>query len=59
MIDSKILDILACPACKGDVEYNAKEEIIKCTSCDKEYRVVDGIPMMLIEDPVVDENDDK
>lgn len=59
MIDSKILDILACPACKGDLEYKAKEEIIKCTSCGKEYKVVDGIPMMLIEDPVQNESEEQ
>ncbi len=61
MIDSKVLDILACPSCKGDVEYNAKDEIIKCTACAKEYKVINGIPMMMIEDPVEepaeDEND--
>lgn len=59
MIDSKILDILACPACKGDLEYKAKEEIIKCTSCGNEYKVMDGIPMMLIEDPVHNESSEE
>ena len=28
MIDTKLLDILACPACKGDVEYDARNETI-------------------------------
>lgn len=48
MIDSQMLDILACPACKGDVEYDAKKNIIRCTNCAREYPVEDGIPVMLL-----------
>ncbi len=50
MIDTKLLDVLACPACKGDVEYDAKQEIITCTECAKKYPVKDGIPVMIIEE---------
>jgi uncharacterized protein YbaR (Trm112 family) len=51
MIDSKILDILACPVCKGDVEYSAKDEVLICVDCKREYKVVNGIPVMLYEPP--------
>lgn len=50
MIDTKLLEILACPACRGDVEYLAREEKIRCTSCGKIYPVKEGIPIMLIEE---------
>ncbi len=50
MIDTKLLDILACPACKGDVEYDARNEKIICTECKKKYPVKDGIPVMLVEE---------
>lgn len=50
MIDTKLLDILACPACKGDVEYDAKNEKIICTECKKKYPVKDGIPVMLVDE---------
>ena len=50
MIDTKLLDILACPACKGDVEYDARNEKIICTECKKKYPVRDGIPVMLVEE---------
>ena len=50
MIDTKLLDILACPACKGDVEYDARNEKILCTQCKKKYPVKDGIPVMLVEE---------
>ncbi|MFH1397450.1 MAG: Trm112 family protein [Candidatus Omnitrophota bacterium] len=48
MIDKELLDILACPACKGDVEL--KEEKIVCIKCAKRYPIKDGIPVMLIDE---------
>ena len=50
MIDTKLMEILACPACKGDVEYLAREEIIRCIECGKVYPVKEGIPIMLVEE---------
>ncbi len=48
MIDKKLLDILACPVCKGDIVED-KEELL-CTKCKRRYPVVDGIPIMLEEE---------
>ena len=48
MIDKELLDILACPACKGDVEL--KEGKIACKKCAKKYPIKDGIPIMLIDE---------
>ncbi len=53
-----LLDILACPVCKGDlvleVEEEDEEEIIKgkliCKKCNVEYPIEDGIPNMLPPD---------
>ncbi len=50
-----LLDILACPVCKGDlsleVEEEDEEEVLKgkliCKSCGAEYPIEDGIPNML------------
>jgi len=56
MIDTKLLDILACPACRGDVEYDTKNEKITCTQCGLVYPVIDGIPVMLVEEAVQPEN---
>lgn len=50
MIDTKLLDILACPRCRGDVEYNAKDEKLTCIECEKQYPVIEGIPVMLIDE---------
>ena len=50
MIDPKLLEILACPACKTRVVL--KEDRIVCTnsSCGLRFPVRDGIPVMLIEE---------
>lgn len=48
MIDKELLDILACPACKSDVELKGKK--IVCKKCAKKYPVRDGIPIMLIDE---------
>ncbi len=52
MIDSKLLNVLACPSCKGDIEYSAKESRITCQYCGLIYPVVDNIPVMIIEKAV-------
>lgn len=48
MIDKELLDILACPACKGDVDL--KENKIVCRKCNRKYPIKDGIPIMLIDE---------
>jgi hypothetical protein len=49
-IDKELLDILACPNCRGDVEYREQEQVIVCLSCGYRYPVRDGIPVMLIDE---------
>ncbi len=48
MIDKELLNILACPQCKGAVKL--KEELgIICEKCELLYQIQDGIPVMLID----------
>ncbi|NPV46899.1 MAG: Trm112 family protein [Armatimonadetes bacterium] len=52
-LDPKLMEILACPACKGPVTQEGDR--IVCGGCGKRYPIRDGIPIMLIdeaEDPV-------
>lgn len=48
MVNKELLEILACPDCKGEVQ--EKENKIVCLKCGKKYPVRDGIPVMLIEE---------
>jgi len=49
-IDQKLLEILACPKCKGDLDLNQEKEGLVCPACQLLYPVRDGIPVMLIEE---------
>ncbi len=49
-IDKKLLEILACPKCKGDVRYSATKSGIICEKCKLIYPVNNGVPVMLIEE---------
>lgn len=50
MIDQALLDILACPKCKGSVHYNAAKNGLVCDACLLEYPVRDDIPVMLVDE---------
>ena len=47
MIDEKLLALLACPACQGDV--GLKDNKIVCTKCQRIYPIIDGIPVLLVD----------
>ena len=49
-ISEELLEILACPKCKSNVELS--NERICCTNeaCGLRYPIRDGIPVMLIEE---------
>ena len=49
MLDKKLLDILACPKCKGDLEYKSEEDQLICHTCRLIYHIEDEIPVMLID----------
>ncbi|RZN37386.1 MAG: Trm112 family protein [Methanophagales archaeon ANME-1-THS] len=52
----ELMDILACPICKGDLELSITEEdergeivhgSLYCKKCDERYPIEDGIPNLL------------
>ena len=50
-MDERLLEILICPNCRGDIVYREDDQIIACVGeCKYEYPVVDGIPHMLIDE---------
>ena len=48
-ISPDLLSILACPACKGDLVYDAAAQTLTCNACRLRFRIVDDIPVMLID----------
>lgn len=50
MLDQKLLSILACPVCKGDLHYNKKARELVCCLDRLAYPVRDGIPVMLSDE---------
>lgn len=53
MIREELLEILACPKCKGDIRPADKEDGLVCETCKLLYPVRQGIPIMLIEEAIV------
>ena len=46
-LDSKLLDILACPVCKGPLQYSKHKAVLVCRADRLAYPIRDGIPVML------------
>ena len=49
-MDKKLLDILACPVCKGPLVYDREHQELICKADRLAYPVRDDIPVMLEEE---------
>jgi uncharacterized protein YbaR (Trm112 family) len=49
-IDKELLEILACPKCKGDIQLTEDESGLVCDACKLKYPIRDDIPVMLIDE---------
>jgi uncharacterized protein len=58
-MDSKTLDLLVCPVCKGRLHYLKKQYELACVACALAYPVRDGIPVMLEEEARVMSREEK
>lgn len=52
VIADELLEILACPKCKGDLILDEESSALICRKCELLYRIEDGIPIMLISEAV-------
>lgn len=50
MINQELLDILACPQCKGPVLLNEAGDGLICDTCRLLYEIRDDIPVMLVDE---------
>ena len=51
-LEKDLLDILACPKCKGDIRLNDKKDGLICEACRLMYPIKDHIPVMLIDEAI-------
>lgn len=50
MISKELLEILACPKCKGPVRLTENGDGLVCETCRLLYEIRDDIPVMLIDE---------
>ncbi|HVQ38449.1 MAG TPA: Trm112 family protein [Pyrinomonadaceae bacterium] len=54
-ISQDLLEILACPACKAKVELQPDGAGLKCVECKRVYPIRDDIPVMLIDEATIED----
>ncbi|MFQ5443642.1 MAG: Trm112 family protein [Nitrospinales bacterium] len=52
VIDQDLLDILACPKCKGDLTLTPEKDGLICEPCRLKYEIKDDIPIMLVDEAI-------
>jgi uncharacterized protein YbaR (Trm112 family) len=53
-VHKELLDILVCPECKTRVVLTANGGGLKCPTCRRVYPVRDDIPVMIVEEAVIE-----
>jgi hypothetical protein len=51
-LNKELLDILACPKCKGDLEQTEEQDGLICRQCQVVYPVREDIPIMLVDEAI-------
>ena len=49
-LDTRLLEILCCPSCRENVRLLPDGDGLACSGCRRVYPIVDGIPVMLLEE---------
>jgi len=49
-LPAELKEILACPKCKGELEFREAEGEIRCLACRLAFRIEEGIPVMLLDE---------
>jgi uncharacterized protein YbaR (Trm112 family) len=49
-MDKKLLEIIACPICKGKLIYNKQQQEFICKFDKLAYPIRDQIPVMLVDE---------
>jgi uncharacterized protein len=49
-LNKELIDILACPKCKGALSLRTDESAFECPVCRLSYKVLDDIPNFIVEE---------
>jgi uncharacterized protein len=49
-MDARLLEILACPVCKGPLKHQREAQVLVCRADRLAYPIRDDIPVMLEEE---------
>lgn len=49
-ISKELLEVLACPKCKGGLRLNEAQDGLICDACKLRYPIKEDIPIMLIDE---------
>lgn len=49
-LNKELIEILACPKCKGGLNLRPDESAFECPRCKLAYKVTDDIPNFIIEE---------
>jgi len=49
-VSQDLLDILACPKCKGELRLTERQDGLACEACKLLYPIKEDIPIMLIDE---------
>ena len=49
-MDARLLDILACPVCKGSLVYRREAQVLVCRMDRLAYPIREEVPIMLAEE---------
>lgn len=50
MLDPKLLEILVCPKCRGELVLQENPPALTCSNCRLVYEIRDDIPILLIDE---------
>lgn len=53
-LKQELIDILACPTCKGAITVTPDQDGLACDACKVVYPVKDDIPIMLVDQAIPD-----
>ncbi len=57
-LSKELLEILACPKCKGDIFLNRAGDGLICKACRLVYPIREDIPVMLIDEALPCQGED-